>query len=144
MSESQMTRFTRRVKPSMVFGAQHKTLLREHPIVIAVTAGLDLQGDEYGFITREFAGDPDTAMEVVKGLWRSRKPRDWRDVMMRVVVKPEEGCNPDAMSRWVACLCRYLQANPTPDENSLPSRVVRFMLAISETCYLPLHFTEKI
>lgn len=143
MTVSQMEALCKHLKPAMVFGPEYGCLRREHPIVVAIQKGLDLGGGEFGLIARPLSQDHDRCMEWVKGVWQSRVPTDVSTVMRRLEVLPDEGCQPDAVARWMACLCRYLQAQPPMDEADLPPRMQRFLLAMSETAWLPLDPSEK-
>lgn len=143
MSERQIESLGRNLKPSLIFGRLHKKLSPSHPIVSAISGGLDYRGNLDGYIARNFvnAANQQRAVTVVKELWRARVVESWRDIMARVVTRIDEGCSSEAISRWLACLCRYLQATAIPADS--PSRLTRFLLAISETVYLPLDFSQK-
>lgn len=143
MTTAEITGLGRNLKPAMVFGAAHSTLLREHRIVVAVQAGLDLQGEVFKYIVRQLGGSEQRCLDWVKGLWKSRIPVDGYDVMRQLTVKRDEACHPDAAARWMAWLCRYLLAKPSMDEEDLPPRPQRFLFAISSSPWLPLESSDK-
>lgn len=143
MSTADIARLGRNLKPAMVLGAAHTTLVREHAIVVAIQAGLDFQGDVFKYVIRGQHESDQERLDWVQGLWRSRVPVDGNDVMRRLSVNRDEACNPDAAARWLACLCRYLLAEPSLDEEDLLPRPQRFLQAISASPWLPLEISEK-
>lgn len=127
----------------MTFGSEYKSLRREHPIVIAILAGLDLDGERHGYISRGLSDSTDRSLKWVKGYWRSRVPTAVDEIMWRLERKVHDGCSLEAVNRWMACLCRYLQARKSPDEQDVSSRMQRFLYAISASPYLPIDALEK-
>lgn len=143
MSVSQMEGLWNHLKPAMVFGPEYSSLRREHPIVTAILEGLDYGGAEFGLIARPLSEDHGRCVEWVKGLWESRVLTKVSTLMRRVEVRPDEGCRPDTVTQWMACLYRYLQAQPPRDEADLPPRMQHFLLVMSGTAWLPLDPSEK-
>lgn len=143
MSTADITRLGRSLKPALAYGAGHAVLMREHRIVVALQAGLDLQGDVFRYIVRQLGENEHKCLEWVKGLWRSRVPANGNDVMRLLTVRRDEACHPDAAARWMACLCRYLLATPNSSEDHLLPRPQRFLMAISASPWLPLDSSDK-
>lgn len=129
--------------PAMVFGPDFACLRREHPIVTAIREGLDSGGTTFGMIARPLSEDHGRCVDWVTGLWQSRLPTDVGVLMKRIEVRRDEGCRSDSVARWMACLCRYLQAKPTMDETDLPPRMQRLLLAMSGTAWLPIDPLDK-